>query len=566
MILPDKNYSLGGFKSDLLTAMIIAVVLIPQSLAYAFLAGLDPIYGLYGSIIPLLIYPLIGSSFFLSVGPVAIIALLVLAAASGFAECGTDAYLNVVLLLALLSGVFQVLFSVFKLGALSNYLAKPVLNGFVSAAAIIIIFSQVPNLTSVKVPRSSDFISISTNAMRTFSDPNWHSVLIGALGILLIVAFKKWIKSVPGALVVVVLGIAAVMLFRLEAKGVPIIGALPSGLPYFKADFIDLSIIKELIPSSFIIALICFISSYSIAKSFEDLQEHRINANRELMGLGIAKIVGSFFLTMPSSSSFSRSAINADNRIASGVSSFLVAIIIALTLLFFGKVFYYLPYPILGAIIISSVFSLIKFDYARLLWKYDKRDFAVCVLTFLFTLSFGIIKGILLGIGLSLFLVIQKMSNPNYAVLGRLKDADAFRDKIRFPEAQNVPGVLLIRYDQDLFFGNMDHFYDSMIMEIKRVGQIKKFILHFGAVQSIDGASIERLKELIKYCQSHNIVFQLTNVTGQMRDLLNRYGFYDLLGKNNFHLSIGHALEDDNDAVSSSLSSHYSSQINEDLP
>lgn len=564
-MFPHKKYSLSGFRTDLLTALIISVVLIPQSLAYAFLAGLEPIYGLYGSIIPLLIYPLIGTSMFLSVGPVAIIALLVLAAASGFAEPGTELYLNVVLFLGLLSGLFQVLFSLFKLGSLSNYLAKPVLNGFVSAAAIIIIFSQVSNLTSVKVPRSSNFISIFSNSMSTLPQANIYSLILGISGIVVILAFKKWIKKIPGALVVAILGTLAIGVLNLAHKGVPIIGDIPSGLPYFKADFFSISLLKELLPSAFVIALICFISSYSIAKSFEDQQKHRINANRELMALGISKIVGSFFLTMPSSSSFSRSAINADNKVYSGLTHYIVAIIIGLTLMFFGKVFYNLPYPVLGAIIISSVISLIKYDYVKSLWKLDKRDFLICVLTFLFTLIFGIIKGILVGIGLSLFLVIRNMSNPHYAVLGRLKGTNSYRDKLRFPDAEGVPGVLIVRYDQDLFFGNMDHFYDAMIDEINKESEVKRFVLHIGSIQTIDIASMDRLQDLIEYCKSEGIILQITNVSGPIRDLFKAHSFYDLVGMGNFHLSVAHALSDlekGSENYDSDLSSSYSTQVN----
>ncbi len=565
MIFPDKTYSFRGFKTDLLTALVIAVVLIPQSLAYAFLAGLDPIYGLYGSIIPLIIYPFIGTSMFLSVGPVAIIALLVLSAASGYAEPGTELYLKVVLLLALLSGLFQLLFALFKLGSLSNFLAKPVLNGFVSAAAIIIIFSQFSNLTSVKVPRSSNFISIFIDAMKTIPIANTFSLSLGIAGIMMIISFKHWKKNIPGALVAAVLGIIVVLVFDLHIKGVPIIGELPSGLPYLKYDFVDPWLIKDLLPSAFVISLICFISSFSIAKSFEEYQDAKVNANRELVALGIAKVVGSFFLTMPSSSSFSRSAINAENKVASGVSSFIVAIIICLTLLFFGKIFYYLPYPILGAIIISSVYGLVKWDYIKKLWRLDRREFWVCLLTFLFTLIFGIIKGILIGIGLSLFLVIHKMSSPHYAVLGRLKGTNSFRNRKRFPEAQKLDGILIVRYDQDLFFGNMDHFYDSMVEELGKEESITRFILHIGSIQSIDGTSMERLTELIQHCQKRNIVFQFTNVSGPIRDLFRLNDIYTIVGSDNFHLNIAHALSlNDNDgkAYDSRLSSRYSSQVN----
>lgn len=565
MIFPDKKYSFRGFRTDLLTALVIAVVLIPQSLAYAFLAGLDPIYGLYGSIIPLIIYPFIGTSMFLSVGPVAIIALLVLSAASGYAEPGTELYLKIVLLLALLSGLFQILFSLFRLGSLSNFLAKPVLNGFISAAAIIIIFSQFSNLTSVKVARASNFISIFKDALQTISIANPYSLCMGIGGIMLIIAFKNWKKSIPGALVAVVVGIAAVILFDLDLKGVPIIGELPSGLPFLKYDFVDPLLIKDLLPSAFVIALICFISSYSIAKSFEEYQRTKINANRELLALGVAKVVGSFFLTMPSSSSFSRSAINAESKVASGVSNFLVAMIICLTLLFFGRIFYYLPYPILGAIIISSVYGLVKWDYVKKLWRLDRREFWVCVLTFVFTLTFGIIKGILIGIGLSLFLVIQKMSTPHYAVLGRLKGTNSFRNIKRFPEAQQLSEILIVRYDQDLFFGNMDHFYDSMIEELNKEEAISRFILHIGSIQSIDGTSMERLTELIQYCHKREIIFQFTNVSGPIRDLFDKNDFYSALGNSNFHLTIAHALSlNDNDAnlYDSRLSSRYSSQVN----
>ncbi len=538
MINPNRGKS---YLSDIIAGITVSIILLPQAMAYAVLAGLDPIFGLYSSIIPLIAYSIWGSSIHLAVGPVALMSIILLSSVGVFAEPGTDEYVDLVLFSGFIAGLLQIGFGILKLGRFSSLLSKPVLKGFITAAGTIIIFSQIRSLLGTEAPRRASFVDMIKDIYEYSHTADLSTFLIGLIATFILIGIKKINRLIPGALVVVLLGSILVYNIPNLQTSVKIIGDLPQGLPSFYAGFLDINYALDLFPSAFIIAFVCFIGSYAIGKSLE-VSIGSVVPNKELIGLGMSKVLGSFFYSMPSSGSFSRSVINKEAGVQTKWSGGVTAIIVILFLLFGGSWFYYLPYTVLAAIIITSVWGLLDWSYASKLWFIDKTDFYAFVITFASTLTFGIVEGILWGIGISLFLVINRSTTPHFAVLGRIRDG-VFRNVNRFPEAQEVDGVLIMRYDQDLFFGNADHFYNCLNQEMNKKENLEVLVIHFGAVNNIDSTAWDKIAFLIENCNDRNIAIRFTNVAGPIRDYFKKNDVLDNLKNGGVYINVNHALE-----------------------
>jgi len=512
--------------------------------AYAFLAGMPPIYGLYASLTALLLYPLFSTSRFLAVGPVALVSIILMSGLSGVAEPYSPDFVNLVLLTGLLSGIMQIALGMLNMGSLAKFLSKPVLKGFITGAAVVIGISQLKVLLGLDVPRGdTPLLSLYTALMSIGATHMWSAVL-GLSGIAVILVLKKINKYIPSYLLVVISGTITSYYMNLESAGVSVLGTLPKGLQSLSFSFLDVNNILKVLPTAGVISLICFISAYSIAKAFEEKQTVKIVANRELLSLGFLKIVGSFFMAMPSSGSFSRSSVMAVSGAKSKVSYFVTAAIIVAVLLFLGKYLYYLPFPLLAAIIIASVVGLVDVDYAKKLFAFDKKELWQFMATFILTVVFGVVTGIVMGVIISLLAVINKLSKPHYAVLGKLANTNSFRNINRYSDVNQVDGTLIVRYDQNLFFGNCDHFYESMYEEVQCRKELKKLIFHVGSVQTIDSTALEKVKDLISDCNKMEIRVVFTNMSGPMRDVFKRAGLFDELATDCFYLSVADAVDE----------------------
>ncbi len=564
-----KNYDTQSFIGDLISGLMVAIVLIPQGLAYSILAGMPPVYGLYASLVPLVVYSVFASSRYLSVGPVAIMSIVILAGVSSFARPGTMEYIEMVLLVGLISGVFQIIFALLKLGTLSNFLSKPVMNGFIAAAGIIIIISQLKHLLSLEYGGSGSVTQILSGFIQHLSEYNVYSGALGLGAILLLIIMRIWAPKCPYYLIVVVLGTLILYFNKETLTSVPIVGNIPAHFPIFSTEFFVPNRVLDLIPTALVVSIICFIGSFSISKALADSSSdsnQKISANRELLGLGMAKLVGSFFLAMPSTGSFTRSAINREAGARTSLSGFFTAGIIALVLGLMSTLFYYLPLPILAAIVIVSVLGLINVAEVRKLFDQDRTDFWVYMATFFLTLFLGIVNGIIAGILLSLLSVIIRASKPHFAELGNLPGTASYRNIDRYKDAYVEDKILILRYDQDLFFGNAEHFYRSIVGRIESRMPLEKLILHVGGVNNIDSTAMMKLIELNNYCLKNQIRLELTNVSGPVRDRIYKSDFYKCLGKDRLHLSVAHAiLGEDHDQVKKknlSLKYSYQSDIN----
>jgi SulP family sulfate permease len=562
-----RHYSLKKLGWDLIAGLTVAIILIPQGMAYSLLAGLEPIYGLYAALVPLLIYPFFSSSRYLSIGPVALMSIIVLGGVSTIAEPGGQEYLSLVILASFLAGLMQITFSLLKLGNLTSFLSKPVMSGFISAAGVIIAISQLKYLFSLQLPRRISIVQMVIDIAQGISLLNWISFSLGVGAIIIIIALKKIHKAIPGPLLVVIIGSLLVMSFNLVNSGVPIIGDMPKGLPAFDFSFLTANKVLALLPTSLIIALIGFVGSYSISNSLGTHDEQQaVNPNRELFALGTAKLIGSFFSAMPSTGSFTRSAINFEVGAKTQISSIISGLILMVTLIFLGGLFYYLPEPILAGIVITSVFSLIDFGYARRLFKTDRRDFFVLIITFASTLLFGITAGVVIGVLSSFFDVMYRTSTPFYAILGKLPNTNVYRNIDRFSEAVPHNKILIFRFSQTLYFANAGMIIEALEKEIKIYQEVKYIVISFPTNAVPDATATFYLFRLIDFCRDRDLRLVFTDLTGPVRDLMKKSGFTDALGKNNFFLVVEDAVDAiEHGDVRQIKSIDYSSQNNYDI-
>lgn len=529
-----KKEYLGG---DLSAGITVGIMLIPQGMAYAMIAGLPPVFGLYAALIPQVVYGILGTSRQLSVGPVAMDSLLVASGLGALSLSGIDEYVSMAIFLALFMGVIQFVLGMIRMGFLVNFLSKPVISGFTSAAALIIGLSQLKHLLGTQIERSNQIHILLLNALKTIDQTNLIALGLGIAAIVLIKALKKLNKRIPGALIVTILGIVITYLFRLDQLGLSIVQEVPSGLPSFGVPSVGQDRISELFPIAMTLALIAFMEAISVAKAIEE--KHRLNEvrpNQELIALGLSNVVASLFQSYPTTGGFSRTAVNDQAGANSTLASFISAAIVGLTLLFLTPLFYYLPNTVLAAIIMVAVFGLIDIQYPRTLLKNRKDEFALLIFTFVITLTVGIKEGILFGVLLSLLLLVYRSSSPHFAVLARVNQSPYYRNVKRFADEVTIdPAILLFRFDGQLYFGNKDYFKTSLMTAIEERGaSLKHLILNVEPMNYIDSSAAFMLRQFFEDLKSKNITVSIAGPIGPIRDILKRSGIVSLLGEDAF--------------------------------
>ncbi|MDF4221470.1 sulfate permease [Maribacter sp. M208] len=518
-----STYKKAYFIKDLLAGLTVGIVLVPQGMAYAMIAGLPPVHGLYASLFPVLVYALLGTSRKIAVGPVAMDSLLVAVGLGTLAITGVENYIKMVVVLALMVGVIQFLLGVLRMGFLVNFLSKPVISGFTSAAAIIIVFSQMKHLLGISVVGSNRIYKTVINIFYKLGEINYVDFSIGLVGIALLLGFKKWAKNIPGILIIVVLGIVAVYLFQLETYGIKLVGNVPSGLPSFIMPTLNIEDIKQLAPIAIALALVGYLEAISIGKAIEDKTgEDTIKANQELIALGSSNIVGSFFQGYPVTASFSRSAISFDAGTKTNLSAVFSVILVVLTLLFLTPLFKFLPNAILASIIMVSVVKLIDIKYFKYLWSNRKDEFFVMLVTFLITLFIGITQGILIGVLCSLLLMVYRTSKPHFVEIGNIGNSDYYKNVIRFADEVVVRNdLLIVRFDSQLYFGNSVYFKKQLLKHIKAKGPaLKGIILNAESINYIDATAADMLTKLIHDIRERELQFYIAGAIGPTRDII----------------------------------------------
>ncbi|QXP63978.1 SulP family inorganic anion transporter [Polaribacter sp. HaHaR_3_91] len=541
--LPNYNTSL--FKGDLLAGITVGIILIPQGIAYALIAGLPPIYGLYCALVPQVMYAVFGSSRQVAIGPVAMDSLIVATGVSTLALAGSESYIAIAVLLALMVGAIQFLMGVFSLGFIVNFLSKPVITGFTSAVALIIGFNQFRNLFGVDFVQSDQLQYVVADVFGRINNFNHPTTIIGLISVVIIIILRKINKKIPSALIVVILGIVVLKYFGASFGDVSIVKDIPSGLPIFGIPEFDIDLIRELLPIAFTLVMVGYLETISIGKSLEAKQdEYRIRPNQELIALGISNMVGSLFKAYPTTSSFSRSAINQESGARTGMAALISVVMVVITLLFLTPLFYHLPKTVLAAIIIVAVFNLVNIKEAAFLWRANHLDFWLMLATFIGTLLLGIEFGIIVGVGLSLIVLIYRTSRPYVAELGKVPNSNFYRNRSRFEEVIIEDDVLIFRFDAQIFYANSSYFRDKLDEMAYRKGDaLKLIVLDAESINRVDSTGVEMLKERIKYYKKKGITFLLAGVKGPVRDDLFRSGILSIIDINHFFMRSNDAVK-----------------------
>ncbi len=541
-----RGYGGVTLTNDLVAAAIVTIMLIPQSLAYAMLAGLPPEIGLYASILPIIAYALFGTSRALAVGPVAVISLMTLTAASAVAAPGSAEFIAATLVLALLSGLILIVMGVLRLGFLANLLSHPVVSGFITASGIIIATSQLKSLLGIKASGEA-LPELITTLIENAKDTNPYTLAIGVIATGFLFWVRKGLKPMlvgfglaarpadlvakAGPIVAVALSILAVITFDLEAKGVKVVGDIPQSLPPFTVPLFDAELWQRLAVPALLLSIIGFVESVSVAQTLAAKKRQRIVPDQELIGLGAANVAAAFSGGYPVTGGFARSVVNFDAGAETPAAGAFTAIGILLAALFLTPLLASLPIATLAGTIIVAVLSLVDFKTPRAIWHYSKADFAAMAATIAVTLLIGVEPGVMAGVGLSLALFLWRASRPHAAIVGRVPETEHFRN-VKRHKVFTDPRILTIRIDESLTYLNARWLEEFVLEEIAAHPQLKHLILMASAVNAIDASALESIEAINHRMADAGVCLHLSEVKGPVMDALERGHFlHDLTGQ-----------------------------------
>jgi SulP family sulfate permease len=557
IIVWGPHYGKGKFADDAIAAIIVAIMLIPQALAYALVAGLPPETGLYASMFGLTVYALFGTSNTLSVAPVAVISLMTAAALGKLSLDGSEQAVAAALTLAFLSGGFLLLLGLLRLGFMANFLSHPVISAFITASAIIIGLSQLQHLLGVSAS-GQNVIELLMSLSQSFSDANGITFGLGVGAILLIVWCKTGLRrdllalginarlattvSRSGPLLVAIIMASLAFLLRLDQQGVQLLGDVPKGLPALAVPDFSFDLVNSLLGSAVLISIIGFVESISVAQTLAARRRERIDLDQELVGLGAANIAVSFGGGFPITGGFSRSVVNFEAGAATPAAGLFTAILIAVVTLFLTPVLYWLPKVCLAAIILVAVYSLIDISVLRKSWQYSKADFTAVFITLLLTLVIGVEIGIAAGVLASILIHLYKTSQPHVAVIGRVVGTEHFRN-VRRHTVETYANLLSIRIDESLYFANTRYLEKLIFKLVADNSKLKHVILMCTAVNEVDMSALETLEKISETLKDLDIDLHLSEVKGPIMDKLAGTEFFRSLSGNNY-LSHNQAVED----------------------
>ena len=531
-----KDYDKKLFADDSMAALIVTIMLIPQSLAYALLAGLPAQVGLYASIFPLLGYALFGSSRVLAVGPVAVVSLLTASSIGAIAEAGSIAYIEAALALALLSGIFMLLLGLLRAGFVANFLSHSVISGFITASGILIATSQLKHLFGISVHGHS-LPELLGSMFGELGQISLWTLLIGVAA----TAFLFWVRSnlkallfrrglssavadivsKAGPIAAIVVSILLVRVLSLDEQGVSIVGEIPQGLPPITIPPFNWELWKTLLPAAIVISIIGFVESVSVAQTLAAKRRQSIDPNRELLGLGAANIASAIGGGYPVTGGFARSVVNFDAGARTPMAGILTAGGILLATLFLTPLFFFLPKAVLAATIIVAVVSLIDIDAIKHTWRYSKTDFAAMFATIMVVLLLGVEAGVIVGVSVSILVLLWQTSRPHIAVVGQVGDTEHFRNYLRH-DVNMLETALMVRIDERLYFANSRNLEQRLLKMVSEHPKLKDVVLVCTAVNDIDSSAVETLERINELLETMGVTFHLAEVKGPVMDKLQR--------------------------------------------
>jgi SulP family sulfate permease len=538
-----RSYDRDQLTGDMVAAVIVTIMLIPQSLAYALLAGMPPEAGIYASIAPIALYAIFGTSRALAVGPVAVVSLMTAAAVGNIAESGTAGYVTAALTLAFLSGTMLLALGLFRLGFLANFLSHPVIAGFITASGILIAASQLWHILGIE-GGGHTLVEILASLWAHLGEVNPVTVLLGVTA----TAFLFWVRrglkpmlrrmgvgprladvgAKMGPVLAIVGTTLAVWAFDLGAKGVAIVGEVPQSLPPLTLPSFSPDLMSQLLVPALLISVIGFVESISVAQTLAAKKRQRIDPNQELIGLGSANLGAAFTGGFPVTGGFSRSVVNFDAGAETPAAGAFTAVGLALAALFLTPLIYFLPKATLAATIIVAVLSLVDFSILKRAWAFSHADFAAVSVTILLTLIFGVEAGVSAGVITSILVHLYKTSRPHIAVVGRIPGTEHFRNVLRH-EVETQPHVLSLRVDESLYFPNARYLEDQLAAYAADKPELTDVVLMFPAVNEIDLSALESLEAINSRLKDANIRLHLSEVKGPVMDRLQRSHFLDEL-------------------------------------
>ncbi|XP_034704410.1 probable sulfate transporter 4.2 isoform X1 [Vitis riparia] len=543
---------------DLAAGLTVGVMLVPQAMSYARLAGLEPIYGLYSSFVPIFVYAIFGSSRQLAIGPVALVSLLVSNVLSQIVDSSDELYTELAILLALMVGIMECIMGLLRLGWLIRFISHSVISGFTTASAIVIALSQAKYFLGYDVDRTSKIVPLIKSIIAGADEFSWPPFVMGSIILAILLVMKhlgktrKYLRFLraSGPLTGVVLGTVFVKIFH--PSSISVVGEIPQGLPKFSVPK-SFGYAKDLIPTALLITGVAILESVGIAKALAAKNGYELDSNQELFGLGVANICGSFFSAYPTTGSFSRSAVNHESGAKTGLSGIVTGIIIGCALLFLTPLFTDIPQCALAAIVVSAVMGLVDYDEAIFLWRVDKKDFLLWTLTSTMTLFLGIEIGVLVGVGASLAFVIHESANPRLAFLGRLPGTTVYRNIQQYPEAYTYHGIVMVRIDAPIYFANISHIKERLQeYEMKNDGSTRRgpevesvyfVILEMSPVTYVDSSAVQALKDLYHEYKSRDIQIAISNPNREVLLTLAKANLVELIGKEWYFVRVHDAVQ-----------------------
>ncbi len=534
-------------RADAIAGLTVALVLIPQSMAYATLAGLPEVFGLYIAFVPVFVAALWGSSRQLGTGPVAVVStmtattlapIVVLSLQPGYTqEQFMAVYIPMAMLLTLLVGIFQFSLGLFRLGAIVNFLSHPVIVGFTNAAALFIGLTQISKVFGVEMPggASDHFLTVRIwGVIQNIVDTHMPTLVMGASAFAIMIGLRKFLPRFPNVLVAVVLTTLASYFLNFEGMGGKVVGKIPEGLPGFQLPGFSYEALSGLLIGAIIIAMVGFMEAISIAKAMAAKTKHRIDPNQELIGQGLGNIAGSFFQSYPASGSFSRSAVNLNAGAKTGFSSVVTAVLVLITLLFLTPLLYHLPKATLAAVVIMAVFGLINFRSIKHIWNTNKHDGVAAIVTFVATIGSApkLDHGIMIGAVLAIILYLYRTMYPRVAVLGRYKDG-TLRDVEVYKDLPVDENITAVRFDGSLYFANVSYFEEAMLKAVADHPNVKYLLVVGDAINQIDASGEEVLHHLVERLNENQITIVFSGLKRQILDVMRATNLYDIVGEQN---------------------------------
>ncbi|MCA8887819.1 MAG: sulfate permease, partial [Parvularculaceae bacterium] len=538
-----RSYDRCALSNDMMASVIVTIMLIPQSLAYALIAGLPPEAGLYASITPLVAYAVFGTSSTLAVGPVAVVSLMTAVAVGEFARSGEAPYAQIAMALALMTGLILLVMGALRLGFLANFLSHPIISGFITASGVLIAATQAKHILGISAGGDT-LVEIVIQLFDNLGATNPITLAIGVSAIGFLWASREFAKPAllsagvnePAASVIaraapllaVIVSIAVAAALRLDQAGVAIVGETPRGLPALAVPHIDRALIPDLAAAALLIAIIGYVESVSVAQTLAAKRRERIDLDQELIGLGASNVAAGFAGGFPVTGGFARSVVNFDAGARTPAAGAFTAIGIAFAAMYLTPYLFYLPKAVLSATIIVAVLSLIDIGAIKRTFRYSKGDFAAMLATIAGVFGFGVEAGVIAGVALSISLLLYRSSRPHWAVVGQVPGTEHFRN-VRRHQVVTSPKVVSIRIDSDLYFANARFLEDRILALIADAPEVEHVVLMCSAISNIDASALESLEETNMRLEAAGVKLHLSEVKGPVMDRLKRSDFLERL-------------------------------------